>query len=844
MSGVLPDPSLRIHTVYFHQDDRDYCQALGTSLYDMLTRPVHAPLAEGPSIWVSVAVSYEHLSDVSPMVDVVVPVLGPGAASAPGARRDAVRWISDVHARLAGSRQRILAVLEGSLWPIFERELMPRARTFRAPRSGERETRIKKVRYELTKAIFRLAAPHARILISFETADTRCRSIAEAIQQTVKADASGDRGAPWRVQMSHDKGGLEVSSGSNETPIFIAVRGDSQDVRAQHELLEAKLESLPILWVDAASVGESAVDTTRIPPHAANLPRLAWRGQAAPVVEAALVEWLRDHHFRREASRIQALVHLSTLGASSLATGAEVRSRRPELLDVAAWWRTRRGRQVIMHPDPELPAHDREMLRSAYPKLRLVTPSSAYRGREGGSDFPLAGWEVALSISDGPDLGGVTGMTYNHLLDVNHSVARTLLSSGAQLAYAGDFRRQGHAERLWDLISAYNLTSVRSADLLHAYLGGNIAVPRAYPVRVRSMRQDDDLRAQALVHFDPSTPRWLYLSDLRRVMAAATDARVVMGGNSLPLGSDPRPSGGYRGPLPGILEEVLRTLEVSDGRPLYLAGGFGGATRLAVQAIQGQLVPELRSGRFGGNERFVALAAGLVQAADRYPELRLPGSLEALRTRLAELGAQHFGSDAAAELQNGLTRAENLALWTTKDPALVAALVMRGLLNRGPRDKSLTWTVELVEGDWRSAYRLDACLFLSLGSAAPDWPAVPVPVAGGPTGPLVPGPASMDCEWLMRPAASSSSDVAGAVERFGAATAELGSTRVGIAMAPGGPDIDWSSVAAAIKSSFSPLTTVVILDPRSERLAAAQQVLGETSQMVAIRTRTLDVLKS
>ena len=836
MSEVLPDPSLRIHTVYFHKDDRDYCRAVGESLYGLLTRPLEDSLAEGPAIWVSVAESFQHVESAVPGVDVFIAVLGPGAASGAGGRRSAVAWISQMHERLQ-DRRRIVAVLQGSLWPIFENELRRVAHPLRAPRQGDRPARLAALRYELIKAIFRLAAASARVLISFETHDGVCRSIAEAIKQAVTAGVvGGTADQPWVAHMSHDRGALDVSRTGGAAPIFVGVRGAMADVRSQRELLAAKLEQLPIVLVDATDEERSYA---RVEPHSVNVMRLPWSGRAEPIVEAALVEWLRDYHFREASDRLGALVAIAT-GDDAALSAVEVRSRRPELLDVAGWWRTRTGQQTIMHPDPELALHDREVLLAAYPRLRLVTPSSAYRGRRGGSEFPLVGYEVALSISDGPDLGGVTGMTYEHLLDANHGVARTLLSSGASLAYAGDFRRQGHAERLWELISAYNQTSTRSADLLLSYLGAHVAVPKRYPVRVRSMREDDDLRSQAVLSFDPALPRWLYLSDLRRVMAVATSARFAMGGNSLPLGSDPRPLGGYRGPMPGVVEEVMRSLEVPSGRPVYLAGGFGGATRLAVQALKGEPVPQLEVETFKGNERFMGLTERLRTAAGDYPSLGLPPSLDALWARLVELGKRRFATDEAATDHNGLTRAENMALWTTKDPAVVSALIMRGLLNLAPRTKALNWTVELVAGDWTTAHRLDVCLILAPSEDLERWRQM---TSEDPETGLAPAPPSIDCEWVAymdtEPAIDPARQIAAGVERLAAVAGHREFTRVGISVSSAQTGVDWRELPGIIKAAFSPLTTVVVHDPVPTRLARLQAAVEAAGQMTAIRARAL-----
>ena len=57
-------------------------------------------------------------------------------------------------------------------------------------------------------------------------------------------------------------------------------------------------------------------------------------------------------------------------------------------------------------------------------------------------------------------------------------------------------------------------------------------------------------------------------------MASNADARIVIGGKRE----------GFRGAMPGIFEEVLFALE--RRQPLYLAGGFGGATLDVIRKLR------------------------------------------------------------------------------------------------------------------------------------------------------------------------------------------------------------------------------------------------------------------
>ena len=63
------------------------------------------------------------------------------------------------------------------------------------------------------------------------------------------------------------------------------------------------------------------------------------------------------------------------------------------------------------------------------------------------------------------------------------------------------------------------------------------------------------------------------LTDMRRRIIADSHALICLGGKVE----------GYSGRYPGVLEEIA--LSLSEGRPVYLLGGFGGATADAATVV-------------------------------------------------------------------------------------------------------------------------------------------------------------------------------------------------------------------------------------------------------------------
>jgi hypothetical protein len=123
------------------------------------------------------------------------------------------------------------------------------------------------------------------------------------------------------------------------------------------------------------------------------------------------------------------------------------------------------------------------------------------------------------------------------------------------------------------------------------------------------------------------------LTALRRRLVEETSARVLIGGKER----------GYKGQMAGVLEEALLAIEA--GQPLYLAGGFGGAT--------------------------ATIAAELTGMGDRWPPTEDSIDSAPLSDVVAVSGW--------ALTANGLSVEENLQLAVTHRPGEVASLVALGL---------------------------------------------------------------------------------------------------------------------------------------------------------------------
>jgi SLOG-like protein len=223
----------------------------------------------------------------------------------------------------------------------------------------------------------------------------------------------------------------------------------------------------------------------------------------------------------------------------------------------------------------------------------------------------LANQLVAISVSDSPDLGRL-GLLERSLRQTVAALATRLVSHGARIAYGGNLDQKGFTYSLYPAIAeAYATAAVRAArpPFVHyvaTYLMQDPAVVSAHINAVGSfteVRLIDAKRevtsivasgkgilsrsAKKEIPLNDTATMAAFIADLphdsskpaddldvmRSVMEDDVTARIAIGGRVI----------GYSGRMPGILQEVLLTLQRNHA--LYLLGGFGGAARDAAIAL-------------------------------------------------------------------------------------------------------------------------------------------------------------------------------------------------------------------------------------------------------------------
>lgn len=260
----------------------------------------------------------------------------------------------------------------------------------------------------------------------------------------------------------------------------------------------------------------------------------------------------------------------------------------------------------------------------------------------------LVGHKIAISVSESADLQRL-GLSERHLELTIAELSRAIAIAGGVVVYAGGINvgfttvvleqaeRYGHPTGAFQHVVPYSEHATRPVSELTDYaasLGVKSTVELldadGVPTSVRhgggvDVRGVDEAGQQQA------------LSAMRRYTAEIATARVVVGGKVF----------GFAGEMPGVAEEAAATLRAA--KPLYVAGGFGGAATLVGSIVAPELYdwlpPELPADVEDGVRERVASVL----------DLRLPpdGLANPERALLAET---HRPSDIATLVVLGLAR--------------------------------------------------------------------------------------------------------------------------------------------------------------------------------------------
>lgn len=323
------------------------------------------------------------------------------------------------------------------------------------------------------------------------------------------------------------------------------------------------------------------------------------------------------------------------------------------------------GVNQILYPEPPLGNEELEVVKRQFPTITFNTPSQIFAA----SRF-LEGKNVAISISESPDSSSL-GIGKAMFEDLSIELARHLLVSGAHLVYGGDLRPGGFTELFKDL--AYQYGIYEKDKTLKNYFTNYLAWPiyigmtPATQAEYKSCRVHcqkaaiPDIIPVALrdLMVPPTTVENMYywaesLRAMRQEMESHIDARIILGGRIT----------GFKGYMPGLYEEA--TYAAKANHPLFLLGGFGGASARLIQLIKGETSSEKLFAECCSNHSY----QDFVSYLDKEKEEMNFKALDVF-------------SNNMDVLKNGLSKEDNERLFVTTNVTEIIALVLKGLHTLG-----------------------------------------------------------------------------------------------------------------------------------------------------------------
>ena len=446
---------------------------------------------------------------------------------------------------------------------------------------------------------------------------------------------------------------------------LIALHSDLYSSRywCQREILSAKEHNRPIIAVDSLEEFED-----RRFPFASNVPNVHVHVDGEPlkkdllrILSSTLLETVRFFYSK--------LLLVQFKQAGWINSDTEILSRPPEVSDIEKLLYYNgssiiRKHESLVYPEPPLYSEELSFLSKL--GIQISTPLTF-------DMCSLQSKNIGISISDPSEeeLIGI-GQSSAHLAQLSQDLARHLIARGATLIYGGDLRENGFTEFIFE--EAHTLQTRLQSQHLH--LKNYIAWPiyrndtvdiTSWKAKYRPIAKMDEVPPPTDIRdlipnedsfLAPTNSQDLFvwsrcLTEMRNKMIENCDIRICAGGRH----------SGYKGKMPGVLEEIFIAVDMK--RPLFLLGGFGGVTASVCRLIQNDTVPQELTQDWQ------------IQNNAGYEKL-----LDFCYSRDAGYSVDYISLTEilkSADLNNGLSNVDNRKLFNTPFIEEALKLVLKGL---------------------------------------------------------------------------------------------------------------------------------------------------------------------
>lgn len=366
---------------------------------------------------------------------------------------------------------------------------------------------------------------------------------------------------------------------------FLAIENDTYSSRywCQREMLSAKHFNRPIVALNCLSDYED-----RVFPGASNVPRInvasgspLSQKDILRVLSLAMLETIRHRH---SLETLEMYRNRGWIDRESelIARPLEIRQALDFIED---------GKRKVCYPDPPIYAEEADW----HEKLDIDTYTPLWSRAD---NQKLQSYRVGISISDvQPDGFSDNHLHSDHLIRFAQDLARHLLARSAVLLYGGDLRQNGFTEFILEEAAILKERLREIEPHVENHLAWPLYVSSEEVVTWRAQYSDVMQTVEHSIPEDviegvssdtvlpPSSPENLYvwsrcLTEMREKSVSSSGARICAGGKL----------SGYKGKMPGVLEEVLIAIRLE--KPLFLLGAFGGVVGEICKVIHNQEVSE------------------------------------------------------------------------------------------------------------------------------------------------------------------------------------------------------------------------------------------------------------
>jgi hypothetical protein len=366
---------------------------------------------------------------------------------------------------------------------------------------------------------------------------------------------------------------------------LLAFESDAYSSRywCQREILIAKQHNRPIVVVNCLEDFED-----RIFPAASNVP-CVHISHAVPMTERDILRILITTIIETVRYNYSLLCLEAYRLTGWIDQNCELTARPPEIRQVFNL--KKGGVQEICYPEP--PVYSIEADWHEALEIQAFTPLWRPSERDCLSEN-----RVGISISDASGDGFAAHHIHpDQLLLLAQDLARHLLARTATLIYGGDLRPGGFTEFILDEASILKDRLGESAPCVENHLAWPLYVSDTKIIAWRAKYHEvmktveyeipvdvaNDLDQDSFL--SPNTPLNSYiwsrcLSEMREKSVSSSTARICAGGRLT----------GYKGKMPGVLEEIV--LALNEHKPIFLLGAFGGVVGDVCNLLQNAVVPE------------------------------------------------------------------------------------------------------------------------------------------------------------------------------------------------------------------------------------------------------------